>query len=128
MSQATYKELAKVVRDVGAKAGSSKDAAKSIAAYLVNERRTGETDRIMREVERLQAQDDGIVEVTASSARPLSEGVKQQIGTLFGEQQVRIIEKQDASLVGGVHIKSLDTQLDLSVRGQLKGLKNSLKG
>lgn len=124
MSQATYKELAQVVRDMVGEG----DAAQKIATYLVAERRTNDADRIMREVERLQAERDGIIEITATSTHRLSESVKQEINLLFSGKEVRIIEKQDASLVGGVHIKTLDTQLDLSVRGQLKGLRNSLKG
>lgn len=127
MSQATYKELARAVREVMAKGKSADDVVNQVAAYLVAERRTGETDRIMREVERLQEVEDGIMEVTSTSARPLSERVKQEISQLFEPQEVRIIEKHDASLVGGVHIKTLETLVDLSVRGQLKSLKNGVK-
>lgn len=128
MSKPTVRELAKAIRNLMASNQDSNTLATQIAAYLVAERRTGELEKVMREVERQQLVEDGVMEVTATSARGLNQEIMQEISRIFSGRTVKIIEKRDKNLVGGVYIRTLDEQLDLSVRGQLKGLRNSLKG
>ena len=125
MSKATYKEIAEATLEIIARGKTQQQIAHEVAEYLAVERRTRDLDRIMREVERLRYERDGTLEVVAVSARDLSGQTKQEIKQLFNDKTVKIIERKDENLVGGVKLQALDQQLDLSVRGQLKRLKNA---
>jgi F0F1-type ATP synthase delta subunit len=105
----------------------AKHLGREIAAYLLEENRTGELDSLMRDIIAYRAS-KGLVEVTAVSAHELSVAIRAEIG-----QQVRtgykdakkIItnERIDASMLGGVRLELVGRQLDLSVRNKLNRLK-----
>ena len=123
MSKISYQDLAEVIV-AQIDAGKSADkVARQVAEYLVAERQVNELDRVMREVERLRFEQGGILEVTASSARNLSQDVQQQIKQLFKSDSVQVSNEINQDLVGGVRIQAMDTLIDLSVRGQLNRLK-----
>lgn len=117
-------ELAEVLYGLVKDTADHRQVAQDIAQYLVAERRTNELDTLLREVERLRFEREGIVEALATTARPLSETVKQLIREAFGAK-TRVVEREDKNLVGGVYVQTLDKRLDLSVRGQLSKLKNT---
>lgn len=121
----TRKELAEAMYALLNSKASSATFAEGVAEYLVEERRTGELDAIMREVERLRSERDGVNEAVVNSANELDENVRQMIRDMFGGKETVLVERKDASLVGGVQVQTLDKSLDLSVRGQLNKLKNS---
>ena len=123
MAQISYKDIARVVVDQ-LEHQPANEVARALASYLVEQRRAGELDRIMREALRIREQEASTVEVTTSSRHPLSQELKQQITALFDGKQVLLNEELQEDLVGGVRIQSLETEIDLSVRGQLNQLRS----
>ncbi len=122
MSKPTKRDIALVICELSRKQSADK-LAKTIADYLVQERRTGELDAIMREVLRQRHNKDGISEVTLSSAFPLSKKTKASIAALVGGKNVVINENIDTDLLGGVRVESNEEMLDLTVRTRLNRLK-----
>lgn len=119
--------IAGVVADHTLAAGNSKDYAREVAAYLLNEGRVGELDSLLRDVQADWAR-KGYVEVLARSAHSLSEAVQadiiQRVKPLFAAAQaVAVSEVIDPSVVGGVRLQLADRQLDLSVAGKLNTFK-----
>lgn len=94
----------------------------AMARYLTAERRAGELAPIMRQVERLRLERDGAREVVVVGARPISRDTKRQVRRLFADERLNIVKRTDKNLVGGLRVSTLDEQLDLSVRGRLRGL------
>jgi F0F1-type ATP synthase delta subunit len=96
---------------------------REIAAYLIDDDRTGDLEPLLREMAKQRAL-AGIVEVTAFSAHSLSASVFTDIRTQAKKlypQAKRIIinERHDPDLIGGVRLEFPDYQLDLSIRSQL---------
>lgn len=128
MAKASVKQLAEAIYGLITEAKTPDELSKAIAAYLVAEQQTKDTDRILREVERLRFERDGVLEIVASSRRSLNESTKQAISQIFEAKKSKIIEQTDKNLVGGVSIQALDKWLDLSIRGRLNQLKNTNLG
>jgi F-type H+-transporting ATPase subunit delta len=71
----------------------------------------------------------GIVPVTLVSATPLDDATKKAILAKVQAQvsgTLEVVEKIDASLLGGFIVKLGDTQIDASISNQLKTLKQRL--
>ncbi|MDQ3158951.1 MAG: F0F1 ATP synthase subunit delta [bacterium] len=121
MSRASTREIATAIRDLSKsnKAG----LADAVAAYLVQERRTSELEKIMREVANLNETKDGIVEVDVSSAFPINDKVKSDIKQLIKEDKVIFNESIDKSLIGGVRVETREKFLDLTLRSRLNKFK-----
>ncbi len=110
-----------------AKNTSADYLSRELAAYLLDENRTGELDSLMRDVIAYRAA-EGIVEVTAVSAHELSEEVKQDIERLVQEQfqdvrKIIINQRTDTNMIGGVRLELVDRQLDMTVRAKLNRFK-----
>jgi F0F1-type ATP synthase delta subunit len=119
--------IAQAIADQTLKSGDSKAYAKQIAALLLSERRVGELDSLMRDVQADWAE-AGYVEVLARSAYPLTAEVKSDIAkrvkTLYPvADKVVVTEVRDASVVGGVRINRSEQQLDLSIEAKLNKFK-----
>jgi F0F1-type ATP synthase delta subunit len=99
----------------------------SLAAYLLDEGRTGELSSLLRDVQKDWA-DRGIVEVVAYSAHELSAAVKTdleaEVRKIFPHAaRIIVTSKLDPSLIGGVRLEFTDHRLDLSTRGKLQKFK-----
>jgi len=119
--------IARTVADQTLKKGDSKRLAREVAAYLLAERRVHELDSILRDVQAMWA-DAGHVEVLASSAHPLSSGVKatitQQVRRLYPQtKDIVVNEVRDPEVIGGVRLNLANQQLDLSVEAKLNKFK-----
>jgi len=119
--------IASAVADRTLKSGVSKQYARELAAYLLAERRVGDLDSLLRDVQADWAA-KGHVEVIARSARPLSDSAKQDIiarlRPLFpAADKLVVTEVADPSVIGGVQLYLADRQLDLSVEGKLNKFK-----
>lgn len=127
MAKATYKDIARAIA-VERDYRSADEIALGLAEYLVQERRVGELDKILREVERLEYINRDIVEVEVSSAHETTAEVDQSIRDiileLFSAADAVLVKNIDKDLVGGVKIQALGTLIDLSVRGQLNQLRS----
>jgi F-type H+-transporting ATPase subunit delta len=100
---------------------------KQVAAYLLQERRVGEVDSLVRDIQAEWAK-AGYVEVLATSAYPLSEAVKAEIAARIKQvypnaAQIAITEIHDEAVIGGVRLNLADQQLDLSVKAKLNKFK-----
>ncbi len=104
-------------------------ATKSLAAYLTLERRLGDSQAIIREVERILLSEDGKLYVHATSAFALSEVQMAEITKIFAEQtgakDIIIHQTIDSDVIGGVRLQTADHQLDLTVQRQLQRLKHA---
>jgi F-type H+-transporting ATPase subunit delta len=122
------RQITPVLADLTLKSGASaKRLSRDVAAYLLDEGRTGELDSLMRDVIAYRAQ-KGIVEVTAVSAYELSEITKRDITKLVREQfpavkQIILNQRIDADVVGGMRLELVDEQVDLTIRNKLNRLK-----
>lgn len=122
MSAPSRSELAVAVLTLSTKM-SAPELSQTLAAYLVENRRTSELDAIMREVSRLREVRDGVTEVTATSAFALNGATKKAIEGLMSSKKTIINEVVDASVLGGVRLETSEMQLDLTVRNRLNRLK-----
>lgn len=105
----------------------SKKAAQDIAGYLLAEKRVGELDSLMRDIQQLRAE-QGTLEVTALSAHELDKHSLEEIKTLLskkfpGTKKIIINQILDADVVGGVRLVMANDQLDLSIRYKLSKFK-----
>ena len=84
---------------------------------------------ISQHFEALKAQVENAVDVTVTSASPLSDARMQQIvdalKTRLG-REVRLEAEIDENLIGGAVIRAGDVVIDGSVRSRLEGLTNAL--
>jgi F0F1-type ATP synthase delta subunit len=108
-------------------AGNEKKLAREAAAYLLSEKRSGELDSLLRDVEQYRA-DNGVVEVVAVSAFPLDAKARKEIEAKIREvypqaKQVMITERIDADQLAGVRLELANQQLDLTIRTKLNQFK-----
>jgi len=106
---------------------STKKLSREVAAYLLSERRIGDLDSILRDVQADWAE-AGFVEVLAASAHPLSAKVKadiqRQVKKLYPHaRQIMVSEVRDPSVIRGVRLNLAHQQLDLSVQATLNKFK-----
>lgn len=109
------------------KSGVSRRLSQEIAAYLLSERRVGDLDSILRDVQNDWAA-AGYVEVTAASAHPLTDAIKaditRQVKSLYPDaRQVIITEVADPEVIGGVRLNLPNQQLDLTIEAKLNKFK-----
>jgi len=72
---------------------------------------------------------NNIVDVFITSATPLDQGTREKIVArikMTYNGQLNLIEKTDASLIGGFVVRIDDNQVDASIANQLANLKNIL--
>lgn len=118
--------IAKVINQKLDKADAKK-AAEDIAGYLLAEKRVGELDSLMRDLQQIRS-DQGAVEVNALSAHELDQNSINEIKTLIkkkfpGTNQIIINKIIDNDVVGGVRLVMANQQLDLTIRYKLSKFK-----
>jgi len=118
--------IAKVINQKLDKADAKK-AAEDIAGYLLAEKRVGELDSLMRDLQQIRS-DQGTVEVNALSAHELDQNSINEIKTLIktkfpGTNQIIINKIIDNDVVGGVRLVMANQQLDLTIRYKLSKFK-----
>ncbi|HSX07087.1 MAG TPA: F0F1 ATP synthase subunit delta [Candidatus Saccharimonadia bacterium] len=104
---------------------------RSVASYLLETRRTGELDSILRDISTDWAR-VGYVEVLARSVHSLDDAARQdiiaQVKPLYPDaEQVVVTEIVDPTVVGGVRLSVADKQLDLSVEAKLNKFKQLVR-
>lgn len=119
--------IAGAIADRSLKKGFNKRYAREVAAYLLVNRRVGDLDSILRDVQADWAA-AGYLEVIAASAHPLTAGLKAEIArrarVLYpSAKRVVVTEVNDPSVIGGVSLSLPGKQLDLSVEAKLNRFK-----
>ncbi|HET8690457.1 MAG TPA: F0F1 ATP synthase subunit delta [Candidatus Saccharimonadales bacterium] len=104
--------------------------AKQIAAYLMSSGRERELDSLVRDIMSVRA-DTGIVELTAISAHRLDAEALKRVEAVVKSirpeaKEVVINQEIRPSLIGGIRLKMVHHELDLSLRGRLNQLKRNL--
>jgi F-type H+-transporting ATPase subunit delta len=92
---------------------------------IVRHQREQDAVEIITEFEHLQKKNAGIIEAEITTAFALSDEVKIDIAKNLGEK-VEITGRVDASILGGIIVKTNDLILDGSLKTQLTKLKNAL--
>ncbi|MDB5164199.1 MAG: hypothetical protein JWS12_817 [Candidatus Saccharibacteria bacterium] len=128
MSKISRKELAGAVLSLLDAGKSPAVVAQQIAEYLVAERRTTELTALMREVENLRFERSGVLEAEVSSAHELTPALQQEIKDLFQAKHTLLDYTQDAELIGGMRVRTIEQQLDISVEHKLNQLKHANEG
>lgn len=99
-----------------------------LAAYMVEQRLTGQFDEIVRDIAYELAR-LGRLEATVTTARPLSDDLRELVRDYLRghDKQADIVlnETVDESIIGGIIIETPSHQLDASVRSTLKQLKTT---
>jgi len=126
MKQSRIK-LAQVIADRSLSKGSTRQLSRQIAAFLLTERRVGELDSLLRDVQADWAE-TGHVEVLVSSAHGLTAAVKrdikERVSKLYPKaRQIIITEVHQPDIIGGVRLNVVDRQLDLTIRTKLQTFK-----
>lgn len=125
--KASRVQLAQLIADETQKSGLSAKQAKSIAAYLLETRRTTELASLLRDVQAAWAK-RGYVEVIASSAHELTaeavRDIEAEARRVYPDaKKVVITPRVQPDLIGGVRLEIIDHQLDLTTRGKLTQFK-----
>lgn len=107
---------------------AGRDITKSIAAYLIDERRTDEAGLIVRDTEVALA-DRGVVVADVTTASELSDASRQALEKFLevsmGAKQVTSRERVDPHVLGGMRVDAAGQQLDATLRTRLNQLKAS---
>lgn len=109
-----------------------KKAIKQLAAYLIATKRSHEAELLAKDIARelLVQQDTLLAEVT--SAFPLQATSRQAVTAFLkrqtGAKTVELQESIDASLLGGMVVRTADQIADTSARRQLTQLANLTTG
>ena len=95
---------------------------KEAAAFLVDTRRTRETDLLVRDIEaELAARGTVVADVT--TAFGLNDEIKKQIAHMVGAKDLQLRETVDQSVLGGVQIDIPGKRFDGTLRHRLAALK-----
>lgn len=119
--------IAHTIADRTLKDGSKKKLSQEIAAYLLSERRVGDLDSLLRDVQADWAE-AGFVEVLAASAHPLTAAtradIEKRIKPLYpNAKRIIVTEVHDVGVIGGVRLSLANQQLDLTVEAKLNKFK-----
>lgn len=102
------------------------DVLNELAAYLIDTKRTNESDLVVRAIEDALLS-RGVVLATVTSARELSDDARSDIEQLVrseysGVSSVLLREIIDSSVLAGVKISLPDAQLDTTAKSKLEKL------
>lgn len=127
MSKAARKHIADVLAESSLKRGAPKKFTREVAAYLLDEGRTGELDSLLRDIQADWAE-AGYVEVFAVSAHPLTAKVisdaRAVVRRIYPKaRKIIITEQYDPTVIGGVRLELANQQLDLSIQAKLNKFK-----
>lgn len=100
--------------------------------FLRRKRLVRRSGRIVRALDAYAETESGIVAVTATSARPLSESEQKRVETTAAEllgksgQRVAIEFREDSAVIGGLRLETSDTRYDSTIARGLRKLHTSL--
>lgn len=124
MAKTSRLQLARAVSTLLTK--NEPNLASKLAAYLVTEGRTKELESLMRDVARLRHDQNGVLEITAISAHPLTSAIRDEIKQLLPAKNHVVHEQLSPATIGGVRLETVDTQLDLTIATRLNRLKQGV--
>lgn len=105
-------------------AGADAEAIKELAAYLIEEGRTRETDLVVRAIYE-ELEHSGVVVTHVTSAEAIDSEIKAELSRLIGADKLVIRETVEPSILGGVLVQTPSKVLDASFRRRLAKLRES---
>jgi F-type H+-transporting ATPase subunit delta len=102
------------------------DLAKGLAAYLVQEGRAKELESLLRDVARLRYEQQGVLEIDATTAHALNAEIQAEIKRMLPAKEHIVHETREPGIIGGLLLETADRQLDLTVRHRLSQLKQGV--
>lgn len=122
--------LAGLFESVGGRTFDGSDAkGTNFLKLLIEYGRVSALPEIATHFEALKADIENTVDVTVTSATPLSEAQQGAISTALEKRlgrRVKLESKLDTNLIGGAVIKAGDVVIDGSLRARLESLTNAL--
>jgi F-type H+-transporting ATPase subunit delta len=109
-------------------AGSSEHGT-NFLKLLIENGRVSELPEIFEHFEELKARVENTVDVTVTSAAPLSAAQQNAVSTVLTKRlgrDVKLATVIDENLIGGAVIRAGDVVIDGSLRSRLEGLSNAL--
>lgn len=102
--------------------GGNSGVVQQLAAYLVDEGRTGETELVLKSIYD-ELEQSGVVSADIVSADGIDANVKDEIKRLLGAKQLILNERTDPSVLGGVRITTTSRVLDATIKHRLTQLQ-----
>jgi F0F1-type ATP synthase delta subunit len=124
-------KLASYIAEAIASGKSDAQITNSVAAYLIEYGKTADLGPLMRDVQEVRANQQGIVELTARSAYPLNADEKSQIEAVAKKQypnasKVIMHEERDENVIGGASLSLAQASLDVTIRSKLNRLREAV--
>ncbi len=94
---------------------------RELAAYLIDEGRTSETELVLRSIYD-ELERDGIVLAEVTTAHGIDTDTKAAIKQLLGARQLELREQTDKSVLGGLRVITPSRVLDATLRNRLTKL------
>ncbi len=123
-------DIARAVNSLLEEGVDSRQVAQSLAAFLIQERRSADADRILKNIERLR-QNQGIYDLRVTSAFRFTEQtieLVRQVTTkaISGAKHVVLSLRRDPLVIGGIRIESDELLLEYTVAGRLQELSRTV--
>ena len=125
MSKITTNELAVYAVEQLESGSDIKYLSSSIAAFLMEERRSRDMPIVLRAIDEELAR-RGSSQVMITSAHAVSNQTKKQLAQLLEVKNPVFSETIDPSVIGGVKARSGESEIDLTVRGRLNRFKTAI--
>jgi len=132
MKSVDTKNLAQALFDTtfGKSPDESKKALSEFAKYLAKKNLLSHVDKITFEYEKIYNEKNNIIEATVTLLNRLSEKDKKELNESLKKRykasEVKILEKVDKRILGGMKIKIGDTVFDNSLQNSLYQLETNL--
>jgi len=131
---ASLAQLYSRVEGAGAKKEAVSDVTKNLFAVLSDNGRLAETQGVIEGFNELVAQYKGELEVVVTSASPLPKDVSTRLESVLKQSQaaqqaksVKITNKVNPSILGGIVVDFGDRSVDMSVSSRVNKLNNVLQ-
>lgn len=105
------------------------EVSRAVFDFLSKKHWMHRSEQVLLEIYRAINSDQGIIPVTITSIRALSDSEKKEIERVvtqfFPEQKILCTWKEDVNLVGGIIIETENVRYDISLRSALHKLSHS---
>jgi F-type H+-transporting ATPase subunit delta len=122
----TRRAVARYVADQLVGGADATSVITQLAAYLVVQHKTKQTERYLDDIE-VEIAARGVVVADVTTARPLSEELRQSVeklvATQTGGRHVALREHVDRDIIGGMIIRSAGTEYDRSIKRAVRALR-----
>ena len=127
MGGQSRRRIAEYVPDQLARGQNPKHMAKILAAYLADHKQTRLSGLLLRDIEAALLRGHGHLAANITSARKLPQPTRTELIKMLQNETdaktVELMETIDESLIGGVVIRTPETELDTSLKTRLTRLK-----